>query len=129
MPDLPYACAIENADDCSIAPSPKDQVHVAPSTLELTLKTSGTPVVALPDTFRKETAKAGAGGDVGVPALTTRVCAESVPTDAVTSAVSLAVNVVNAMPLTPVAACPGEIVPRVVAKVTTTFGNATPFPF
>ena len=99
-PALPYVCAIENAVDCSIAPSPNDQVHVAPIALELTLNTSGTPVVPLPDTFRKETGNVGAGAGAGPLVGTTRVCAlSSCPTDAVTSAVSLAVSVADAIPL------------------------------
>ena len=99
-PALPYVCAIENAVDCSIAPSPNDQVHVAPTALELTLNRSGTPVVPFPDTFKKETGNVGAGTGAGPLVGTTRVCAlSSCPTDAVTSAVSFAVSVADAIPL------------------------------
>ena len=99
-PALPYVCVIENAVDCSIAPSPNDQVHVAPTALELTLNRSGTPVVPFPDTFKKETGNVGAGTGAGPLVGTTRVCAlSSCPTDAVTSAVSLAVSVADAIPL------------------------------
>ena len=82
----------------------------------------------LPDTFKKETGNVGVG--VGEPPVeTTSVCALSVPTDAVTSAVSLDVSVAVATPFTPVGTWAGAIVPRVVANVTTTFDNAAPFTF
>jgi hypothetical protein len=122
-------CEIENAVDCSIDPSPNDQVHVASSTLELTLKTTASPAVALPLTFRKATGSVGVVGGVFPPEATTSVCALSVPTDAVTSAVSLDVSVAVATPFEPVDACAGAIVPRVVVNVTTTFGNPAPFTF
>ncbi len=129
-PALPYVCGIVNAVDCSIAPSPNDQIHVAPTALELTLNTSGTPVVPLPDTFRKDTGNVGAGDGAGPLVGTTRVCAlSSGPTDAVTSAVSLAVSVADAVPLALVGTCAGAMVPRVVVNVTTTSVNGAPFAF
>jgi hypothetical protein len=90
---------------------------------------AGTPVVALPETFKKTTGNVGVVGGVFPPVGTTSVCALIVPTAAVTSAVSLEVSVADATPFTPVATCAGAIVPRVVANVTTTFGNPAPFTF
>ena len=75
---------------------------MAPLTLELTLKTTGTPVVALPLTFRNATGNAGVVGGVLAPFETTSMCALSVPTEAVTSAVSDEVSVAIATPFAPV---------------------------
>jgi len=73
----------------------------------------------------------GEGVDgVGVgDSATTRVWARRMPTDAVTSAVSLAVNVAVAEPLPPVETCAGATLPCEVEKSTTTFGSAAPFSF
>ncbi|HET6960721.1 MAG TPA: hypothetical protein VFI56_29240, partial [Vicinamibacterales bacterium] len=71
----------------------------------------------------------GVVGGVLPPVETTSMCALSVPTDAVTSAVSAEVSVAVATPFAPVGTCAGVIVPRVVVKVTTTFDNPAPFTF
>jgi hypothetical protein len=114
---------------CVFAPSPNDQFQVTPVAAELTLKTSGTPVVALDDTFRNAAVvgvELGVGelGEVGDGA--TSVCAVRPPAATVTSAVSTAARTAVAVPLLPVVACAGAITPRVVANVTITFANGVP---
>ena len=54
-----------NALVCTVAPSPNDQIHVTPVAEELTPKVSGTPVVALADTFRNATGRPGVGTGTG----------------------------------------------------------------
>jgi hypothetical protein len=114
---------------CVFAPSPNDQFQVTPVAAELTLKTSGTPVVPLDDTFRNAAVVVGELGvgepdEVGIGA--TSVCAVSPPATTVTSAVSIAARTAVAVPLLPVVACAGKITPRVVANVTITFANGAP---
>ena len=64
-------CVVVNAVPCSVAPSPNDQIQVAPTTVELTPKASDTPTVAFPETLRIANGSVGFGfGPVGGVAIT-----------------------------------------------------------
>jgi len=64
-------CVVVNAVVWSLAPSPNDQIQVAPTADELTPKVSGTPTVALPDTLRNDKGSVGVGvGPLGGVAIT-----------------------------------------------------------
>ena len=124
-------CVVVKAVPCSLAPSPNDQIQVAPTADELTPNVSGTPMVAFADTLRNANGKVGVGFGVGVAGVvaTRGVWALTVPATAVTSAVSDAVSVAVAAPPLLVATCDGDTVPRVVVNVTMTLAKAPPLAF
>ena len=122
-------CVVVKAVPCSLAPSPNDQIQVAPTADELTPKVNGTPTVAFADTLRIANGKVGVGFGVPLFVATTRVWALTAPATAVTSAVSDAVSVAVAAPPLLVATCAGDTVPRVVVNVTMTLAKATPLAF